>query len=110
MNLRQQNTVHWSKFTDDAIKVFDTSDKAAPTDKVLCRLATLQSFFDRAIGLFFKEASAADISRSMTELEQETQEHYQKFEESGSRMLLPSSFHFQTNLPQTRSDSSTGCC
>ena len=85
MNLMQQNPVHWSKFTEDAIKVLESSDKAAPTDKVLCRLAKLQRFCDQAIGLFFKEASAAEISRNMVDLEQQTQKHQHEFEESGSR-------------------------
>ena len=103
MSLQQQNTVHWSRFTDEAVKMLETSDDVAPTDKILCHMAKLQRIYDQAIGLFFQEGSAAEISRTLVDLERQTQHHGPGIEASHSctpHSVL--SLQSPTNKAQTR--------
>ena len=86
MSLRQQNPVHWSRFTEEAVKVLETADEATRTDKILCRMARLQRIYDQAIGLFFREGSAMDIARTLADLEKQTLNFRHDIEGSGSCM------------------------
>ena len=74
-SLNQPNPVLWSKFTDEAVNLLENAEEAAPMDKVLCRLAKLQRVSDQAVGLFFKDRSAADISKGLADLEKQTRQY-----------------------------------